>query len=269
MERDATSRPDPVDDDLPSAARAFDFLLGGDANTLVDREFIAAARVVLPDMAPIARDMRTFSRAVVGHLAATGIDQFLEIGSGLPTVRPVHEVAPAARVVYVDVEERTVEHARRLLPDRPGLVALQGDVRDVPAILADPALRTTIDLARPVGVLLVDLLHFVEEVEARRALRELHAAVVPGSVVAVNAMTDIARPDITDWVAYSHEGLSYPPRLRSPEEMAPWLADWEILPPGWVSAPHWVPRDGVPDDGAVPGPAETRSAQWGVVARRV
>ncbi|MFC5065532.1 SAM-dependent methyltransferase [Actinomycetospora atypica] len=264
MERDATSRTDPPDDDLPSPARAFDFLLGGDANTLVDREFIAAARVVLPDMAPIARDVRTFSRAVVGHLAASGIDQFLEIGSGLPTVRPVHEVAPGARVVYVDVDDRTVEHARRLLPDRPGLVALQGDVRDVPAILADPAFRRTIDLARPLGVLLIGLLHYVEEAEARRALRELHAAVVPGSVVAVNAITDVGRPDITDWVAYSHQGLSYPPRLRPLEELAQWLADWEILPPGWVSAPHWVP-----DDAAVPGPAETRSAQWGVVARRV
>ena len=188
-------------------------------------------------------------------------------------MRPVHEVAPGAHVVYVDVDDRTVEHARRLLPDRPGLVALQGDVRDVPAILADPALRTTIDLARPVGVLLIDLLHFVEEVEARRALRELRTAVVPGSVVALDAVTDIGRPDITDWAAYSHQGLSCPPRLRSSEEMAPWLADWEILPPGWVSAPHrvpgdGVPGDGVPDDAAVPGPAETRSAQWGVVARR-
>ena len=260
MDEDAPA----LDDGIPSMARVFDWCLGGTAHTVVDREFAAAALDVFPGLVQICRDLRVFSRTVVGHLAGLGIDQFVDLGSGIPTERPVHEVAPGARVVYVDVEERTVEHARRLLAHRPGAVAVHGDVRDVGAILGDPAFRTTIDLGRPVGLLAIGVLHYVDGDAAQRALRDLADVTVRGSVVAMNAMTDLGRPDVADWVAHVHRGLSYPPALRTPEDMAPWFAGWEVLPPGWVSAPHWLP-----DDGPVPGPAETRSGHWGVVARRL
>lgn len=255
---------DGLDDGIPNMARAFDFLLGGETNTLVDREFVEAALDVFPGLPRLCRDLRTFSRTVVGHLAARGMDQFVDLGSGIPTVRPVHEVAPDARVVYVDVEAHTVALARAVLSDRPGVAVVRADVRDVPAIRDDPHFRATIDLARPVAVLALGILHYVGSDEARRIVHDLHAATVPGSVLAVTGMTDLNRPDIAEWTAYSHEGLSYAPELRTPEDMAPWLAGWEILGPGWVSAPHWVP-----DEVAVPGPAETLSGHWGVVARRV
>jgi hypothetical protein len=259
---------DPVDDGVPSMARAFDHLIGGTASTPVDREFNEAALDVFPGLPQVCRDLRVFSRTVVAHLAGLGVDQFLELGSGIPTVSPVHQVAAAAgvrpRVVYVDVEERTVRHARRLVGGIDGVTAVRGDAGDAAGILADPEVRATIDLARPVGVLALGVLHYIGAPAAEQSVRAIRDATVPGSALAVSAMTDAARPDITDWVAYAHQGLSYPPELRDPEVMASWLSGWEIVPPGWVSAPHWAP--GVPD---VPRPAETASGHWGVLATRV
>ncbi|MCD2193449.1 SAM-dependent methyltransferase [Actinomycetospora endophytica] len=259
---------DPVDDDVPSMARTFDFMLGGSENTPVDREFTEAALDVFPGMPELCRDLRTFSRAVVAHLARHGVDQFLELGSGLPTVRPVHEVAAAAgarpRVVYVDVEERTVRHARRLVEDVDGVAVVRGDVGDAAGILADPDVRATIDLTRPVAVLALGVLHYVGMDVAERSVHAIRDATTPGSALALSAMTDAGRPDITDWVTYAHQGLSYPPELREPEVMTPWLSGWELVPPGWVSAPDWT-ADGTD----VPGPGQARSGHWGVLATRI
>jgi hypothetical protein len=259
---------DLVDDGVPSMARTFDFMIGGSEHTAVDREFTDAALDVFPGLPGICLDLRTFSRTVVAHLAGLGVDQFLDLGSGLPTVRPVHEVAAAAgvhpRVVYVDVEERTARHARRLVAGIDRVTAVRGDVGDVPGILADPELRATLDLHRPVAVLALGVLHYVPADAAERAVRAIRDGTVPGSALAISAMTDVGRPDITDWVAYAHQGLSYPPALRDPEVMTPWLSGWEVVPPGWVSAPHWTP-----DAADGPGPGQTRSGHWGVLATRV
>jgi hypothetical protein len=249
-------------------ARAFDYVIGGSEYTAVDREFIEAALDVFPGLPGLCRDLRVFSRAVVAHLAGRGVDQFLELGSGLPTERPVHEVAAAAGVrpwvVYVDVEERTVGHARRLLAGLDGVTAVCGDVGDAAAILSDPALGATLDLTRPVAVLALGVLHYVSADAAASCLHTIREATVPGSPLAVSAMTDLARPDITEWVSHAHQGLSYPPALRDPEAMTPWLSGWEVEAPGWVSAPHWTPGGA-----QVPGPEATRSGHWGVLATRV
>ena len=258
---------DPVDDGVPSIARIFDYMIGGSEHTAVDREFTEAALDVFPGLPQMCRDLRTFSRAVVAHLAGLGVDQFVDLGSGLPTVGPVHEVAAESgvrpRVVYVDVEERTVRHARLLVAGIDGVTAVRGDVGDVPGILADPELRATVDLFRPVAVLALGVLHYVDGPAAERAVRAIRDATTPGSALAVSAITDVGRPDIADWVAYAHQGLSYPPELREPEVMAPWLSGWELVAPGWVSAPHWVPGGS-----GVPVPAQVGSGHWGVLATR-
>ncbi|HEY2225525.1 SAM-dependent methyltransferase [Actinomycetospora sp.] len=257
-----------ADDGVPSMARTFDFMIGGTEYTEVDREFTEAALDVFPGLPQMCLDLRVFSRAVVTHLAGRGVDQFLELGSGLPTVRPVHEVAGAAgvrpRVVYVDVEARTVHHARRLVAGIDGVAVVRGDVGDAAGVLADPVVRATIDLARPVAVLALGVLHYAAAPAVERSVHAIRDATVPGSALAVSAMTDLARPDIAEWVAYAHRGLYYPPQLRDPGAMAPWLSGWDVVPPGWVSAPHWAP--GLP---AAPGPAQTGSGHWGVLATRV
>ncbi|MFC5139528.1 SAM-dependent methyltransferase [Actinomycetospora rhizophila] len=251
----------------PNMARVFDMYLGGSEHLEVDREFAVEVDAVLPGMGALCRGHRRFSAAVVDHWCAEGIDQFLELGSGLPTVDHVHtrarRVHPRARVAYVDRDRRTVAHARRLLAGEDGVAVLHADAGDAAAVLAAPEVRDVLDLARPVGVLAVGVLHYVhDDAAAVEAVRTYAAALAPGSGLAVSHLTSAARPDLHAWATMNHGGWSYAPRLRDPEDMAPWLDGFALVGPGWGSAPDWRA------DGTVPGADVTGSGLWGVVARR-
>lgn len=249
----------------PSAARIFDHFLGGTEHFAVDCEFGDEIDRVAPALSGLCRDTRRFSRAVVRHVAESGIDQFLELGSGLPTVDPVHAVAArhtrAPRVVYVDSDPDTVAHAARLVDGVPRVAVERADLVDVEAVLATAGVGELIDLRLPVAVLAVGVLSALDDEAARAALQGYRDAVAPGSVLAVTQSTGVGRPDLVAWRDLPHTGWTYAPRLRDPEDMAPWFADTELVGPGWASAPHWTP------DSAAPGPAETGSGLWGVVAR--
>lgn len=255
------------DETPPNMARVFDFALGGTENLQVDREFSAEVDAVMPGMNALCRDHRAFSRAVVDHWCAEGIDQFLELGSGLPTVDHVHTRArrthPDARVAYVDWDPRTVAHARRLLADEVGVSVLLADAGDAAGVLAAPEVGTVLDLSRPVGVLAVGVLHYLhDDTVAAEAVRVYTAALAPGSGFAISHLTSTARDDIHEWSTMNHGGWSYAPRLREPDDMTPWLTGFTVVGPGWVSAPHWRPEP------PVPGAEITGSGLWGVVARR-
>ncbi len=118
-------------------------------------------------MAFVARANRAFLRRAVTFLLDRGIDQFLDLGSGIPTAGNTHEVAqrrdPAARVLYVDIDPLAVAHGAALLADNPRAAALRADARDPAAILAHPTTRRLLDRDRPIGVLLLTLLHFVPD----------------------------------------------------------------------------------------------------------
>lgn len=251
----------------PCEARVFDFYLGGTENVEVDREFAAEVDAVMPGTGALCRGQRRFSAAVVDHWCAEGIDQFLELGSGLPTVDHVHTRArrthPGARVVYVDRDPRTVAHARRLLADEQGVAVLHADLADAAGVLAAPEVRDVLDLARPVGVLAVGALDWLHDDDtALEAVRAYGGALAPGSGLAVGHLTSTAHPDLHAWADMDHRGWSIAPRLRDPAEMASWLDGFTVVGPGWASAPHWRA------DGAVPGAEATGSGLWGVVARR-
>lgn len=250
---------------MPSRARIFDHYLGGTEHLQVDCEFGEEADRTLPAIGQLCRDHRRFSRAVVRHLAETGIDQFLELGSGLPTVDHVHSVAaryaPGRRVVYVEKDAETVEHAARLVAGEAGVAVEQADATDVAAVLATVGVRELIDLGRPVAVLAVSLLHEATDDAARAAVHGYRDALAAGSVLAVSHPTGAARPDLLAWRDMAHTGYTYELQLRDPEDMARWFDGTELVGPGWVSAPHWTP------DGPAPGPEETGSGLWGVVAR--
>ncbi|MEJ2886493.1 SAM-dependent methyltransferase [Actinomycetospora aeridis] len=251
----------------PNMARVFDFALGGSENLEVDREFSAEVDAMMPGMSALCRAHRRFSAAVVDHWAADGVDQFLELGSGLPTVDHVHSrarwVHPGARVAYVDWDARTVAHARRLLSGVDGVSVLHADVGDAAAVLTAPEVRDLLDLARPVGVLAVGVLHYLlDDAAAADAVRVYAEALAPGSGLAISHLTSVGRPDIHTWATMNHGGWSYAPRLRGPDEMSPWLEGFTVVGPGWVSAPHWRP------DAPAPGADVTGSGLWGVVARR-
>lgn len=249
----------------PSRARIFDHYLGGTDHLRVDCEFGEEADRALPALRQLCRDHRRFSRAVVRHLAEGGIDQFLELGSGLPTVDHVHSVAaryaPGRRVVYVDKDAETVDHAARLVAGEAGVVVEQADATDVAAVLATAGVRELFDLGRPVAVLAVSLLHEATDDAARAAVHGYRDALAPGSALAVSHPTGAARADLLAWRDMAHTGYTYELRLRDPEDMAPWFDGAELVGPGWVSAPHWTP------DGPGPGAGETGSGLWGVVAR--
>jgi O-methyltransferase involved in polyketide biosynthesis len=258
----------PEDEETPpNLARVFDFYLGGEDSTVVDREFAAEVDQVLPGMGDLCRGHRRFSAAVVDHWCAEGIDQFLELGAGLPTVDHVHtrarRVHPGARVAYVDYDPVAVAHARRVVAGVDGVSVLQADAGDAETVLAAPEVRDLLDLTRPVGVLAVGVLHYVTDAVAEAAASRYRKALAPGSGLAISHLTGVGRPDVHTWSTINHGGWSYAPTLRDPEDMTPWFAGMELVGPGWVSAPHWAPT------GRVPRADETASGLWGVVARRV
>ncbi len=186
--------------DRPNVARIYDYLLGGEQNFTADR---AAAEHVLdnyPDAALAARANRAFLRRAVAFLAGQGIDQFLDIGSGLPTVGNVHEVArrinPRARVVYVDNDPVAVRYSRELLAEGQEeegartVAVIEADLRDPASILDHPTTRHLLDRRRPLGLLLVAVLHFIPDDDAaRRAVRAFREALAPGSYVVISHAT--------------------------------------------------------------------------------
>src|ERR671916_443195 len=157
--------PAEVDLSRPSAARVYDYYLGGSHNLEVDRRMAREAISLWPDLPVIMQANRAFLRRAVRYLAERGTTQFLDIGSGIPTVGNVHEAAqqvhPGTRVVYVDSDPVAVAHSRAILAGDEHTAVVNADLRQAEAILEDPAARATLDLDQPVAVLVVAVLHFV------------------------------------------------------------------------------------------------------------
>jgi SAM-dependent methyltransferase len=243
--------PDEVDVDRPSAARVYDYYLGGLHNFAADREMAARAVADWPELPRIMQANRAFLRRAVRHLVAQGIDQFLDIGSGIPTAGNVHEIAqaavPGARVVYVDIDPVAVAHARALLADDPRTGVVQGDFTDVEAVLGDPITRSLLDLSRPVGVLVVALLHFVgDERRPADVLARYRAAMAPGSHLVVSHASADGAPDRADEHQSLYRRTATPMTMRSRDEVAALLDGFTLVEPGIVFLPQWRPDDPVP-----------------------
>jgi S-adenosyl methyltransferase len=158
-----------VDTTKPNIARMYDYLLGGKDNFAADREIAEISLRIMPDSRKGPRSNRAFLRRVVRYLtAAAGIRQFLDLGSGLPTRGNVHEIAqeiaPTARVVYVDNDPVVLTHSRALLAGNHTAV-VTADIREPESILKHPAVRGLIDFDRPVGLLMFAILHHVNDTE--------------------------------------------------------------------------------------------------------
>ena len=174
----------------PNVARIGDYLLGGKDQFAADRQAAQRLIAALPDAPAVARANRAFLAAAVRHAAHQGIAQYLDIGAGLPTSPSVHECAraivPGARVAYVDRDLTAVRQAQALLPADGEVIAFEGDARESGAILASPALAGVIDLARPVCLLLVSMLHFVTAAEADMIVGTFRERMVPGSYLVIS-----------------------------------------------------------------------------------
>ena len=156
-----------IDPTIPSIARTYDYMLGGAHNFAVDRKLAETVDRIMPRTREIARLNRSFLRRAVLFMVESGIRQFLDIGSGVPTVGNVHEVAQAAapdsRVVYVDKDPVAVAHSELLLEGNDQAAVIQADLREPEKIMTDPATRRLLDFDQPVGLLMVMMLHYVPD----------------------------------------------------------------------------------------------------------
>jgi hypothetical protein len=236
----------------PNAARIYDYLLGGKDNFAADRHAADQLISALPDAARAARANRAFLTAAVRYVARQGISQFVDIGAGLPTSPNVHEstraIVPAARVAYVDHDLIAVTHARALLVTDDGVIVIDGDARDPEAILARPELSALIDLAEPVCVQFVSMLHFLTADEADAVVAAFRERMAPGSYLVICAGHNDGPPREQVSAAY---GKATVLTGRSADEIAAYFDGFDLVPPGLVPVLEWPLAH--PDDRA-PGP---------------
>jgi hypothetical protein len=247
--------PAEIDVTVPSIARVYDYYLGGKDNYPADREFADRIAARVPDVPAVLRANRAFLRRVVRALAVEyGIQQFLDIGSGLPTQDNVHQVAqrhtPGACVVYVDNDPIVLAHGRALLTSGDRTAVVDGDLREPEAILANPNVRRLIDFDRPVAVLLLTTLFFVaDEHRPNAILARLHDAMAPGSFLAVSHAE--VRPLIQEaGDAFTREATE-PGIPRTREAITGFFEGFELIAPGLVPVSAWRPDGTEPENSSV------------------
>lgn len=259
--------PGDIQPEIPSPARMYDYFLGGYHNFEMDR--LAARKVIdiNPDTPLVMRANRSFLRRVVNFLSKEGIDQFLDLGSGIPTVGNVHEVAqkvnPDARVVYVDAESVAVRHGEAILEENPNVSIIEADIRRLEHILDHPEVRRLLDFSRPLAVLIISVLPFIpDDEEARGTVRALREILVPGSYLSISHATYEGAPaDLVERVKRVYAGTTNPVRMRSYFEVEEFFEGFELVEPGLVYVPLWRPE--APDDIYLDEPE--RSANYGGV----
>jgi hypothetical protein len=239
--------PEGIDTTVPNAARMYDYLLGGYHNFAVDREYAERVEQVLPGARQGAFANRAFVGRVVRWLAGAGIRQFLDIGSGIPTLGNVHEIAEQAtsqvRVMYVDIDPIAVAHTRAILAGHPRVGVLQADLRRPIDIIDHPDVTGLLDFSEPVAVLLTTVLYYISDADDPFGIvSQLRDAVVSGSYIALTHAIHMAE------LAEGQEGvrqlLQQSPtslHLRTREQVARLLTGLDVLEPGIVPATDWKP----------------------------
>jgi hypothetical protein len=243
--------PSGIDIEQPSAARLYDYYLGGFHNFEVDREMGRRVVEAWPEVPLLAQENRAFLKRSVRYLVGQGVEQFLDLGSGIPTVGNVHEVAqglaPQTRVVYVDNDPVAVAHSRSILGEDPRTAVVQADARDPESILAHPDVTRTLDLARPVGILMVALLHFVSaEENPTSVIGRFLGAVAPGSYLALSHATADHDPVAAEQLVRLYQKTKTPVTMRSRAEVEALLEGFDLVEPGVVYLPQWRPDPGRP-----------------------
>jgi hypothetical protein len=249
--------PPGIDRTKANIARVYDWWLGGDHNFQSDIDAARTSVALDQNMRATARANRAFLGRAVRFLAAeAGIRQFLDIGSGIPTQDNVHQVAqavaPGARVAYVDHDDVAVAHSRLILHDSPDTTVIQADLRQPEDILADPSVQLLLDFSRPVGLLLVAVLHFLpDDDRVREILDILRGALAPGSYLVISHTCRDADPVM----AQQHEKVynnrvDTTFRMRTRAEIAGLFDGFTLTEPGLVWVPEWRPDSpaDVPDD---------------------
>ncbi|MGW1104564.1 SAM-dependent methyltransferase [Streptomyces sp. NPDC002540] len=248
MERPAWA-PQGIDITVPSVSRMYDFYLGGSHNFEVDREAARKAMEFLPGLPKIMQANRAFMRRAVRYAVSEGITQFLDIGSGIPTFGNVHEVAqaadPEARVAYVDHDPVAVAHSQAVLEGNDRAVIAAADLRRPREIVKSSDISELLDLKRPVALLLVAVLHFVEDSDdPQGALTELREALAPGSLIVITHASYEGIPVTQEEAGGAvgvYKNIRNPLIMRSRDEISRFFEGYEMVEPGLVSMPNWRP----------------------------
>ena len=241
---------------VPTVARIYDYLLGGEHNFAADRAAAAETIRAFPELPRVMLTGRKFVRRAVRYMAEQGVRQFLDLGSGIPTVRNVHEIAagylPDPRVVYVDIDPMAVTHARSILRGRENVVCIQGDLRDPQKILASREVRSVLDLSEPVGVILSAVLHFIPGELAGQIVDSYMTSVTAGSFLAIVHHTSESsdQDEAEAREIYARQVQRLVPRSRA--EITAFFRDLTIVEPGVVLPPLWRPDPGDVPPGELP-----------------
>ena len=249
-----------IDTTKASIARVYDWWLGGEHNFRVDQDAARAMIALEPRARAIAWGYRAFLIRAVRYLAGeAGIRQFLDIGSGIPTARNVHQVAqesaPGSRVVYVDNDDVAVAHSKLLLEGNPDATVIHADLRDPKVILDHPETRRLLDFTQPVALMLAAVLHFIPDSDDPSGiLATFRGALAPGSHIAISHACRDPIPDVADSYASAYRSrVDANSTIRTGEEIERFFIGFTFIEPGFVWLPEWRPDSpaDVPEDPAV------------------
>jgi hypothetical protein len=266
--------PPGVDPSVPSPARIYDYMLGGSYNFQADREVAERAMAAVPELRDIVLANRGFHGRAARWIAEQAVEQFIDIGSGLPTQRNTHEtvrrVSPGARVAYVDIDPMVASCADQLLTDPQRTRVIVADARDPDGVLGHPEMRDLIDFAEPAGLLITGVLHFVsDETDPWQIMSRYVSALAPGSYLALSHATyDKAPPRSVQAGREEYANASQQMHFRSKPEVARFFDGLELVAPYRGAAPglaylgEWGAED--------PLLADSDGSRWGYcgVARR-
>jgi len=238
-----------VDANMPNVARVYDCLLGGTNNFAADRQVATRLIEAVPGAAIAARDNRAFLARVVRFLAEeVGICQFLDLGAGLPTAGSVHEIVQAVdpravRVVYADYDPAVVRHAEALLDGSPTTGVVRADLREPWDVFARPTVRALINLAEPVAILLVAVLHFIGDHEDPWAIVNCYKdSMAAGSYLVISHVTaDHLSAEAARQAKAAYASASAPGIARSREQVAGFFGGLGMVAPGLVDVARWRP----------------------------
>jgi hypothetical protein len=277
--------PEGVDLERPSVARVYDWYLGGTANWAIDREFGKKALSAFPFARPGAIANRLFLNRAVRHLARLGVRQFVDIGSGIPTMGNTHqvadEVAPDSRVVYIDHEPVAVAHSQVLLEQHGDLArhaVINADLRD-PDRLWQRVIETgVIDLGEPIALLLIAVLHFhqpsLDGVDVGpRAVARYRQLLPSGSYLAISHAANDGLPERVEAAIIELQRIyktssSSSWLLRSRQEIQALFGDFELVEPGMCWTPSWHPEESSPTAPVITFDTPNEAGVWAGVGRK-
>ncbi|UOE21851.1 SAM-dependent methyltransferase [Thermobifida halotolerans] len=234
-----------IDPNVPSIARAYDYSLGGKDNFPIDRALVDQMEQQYPGVKEVSVHNRRTLVRLVRHMAGAGIAQFIDLGSGLPTAQNTHQVAqevnPDARVVYIDNDPVVLAHGRALLAENGNTAVATADFLSPDEVLSTPEVKKLIDFDRPVGLMLIAVLHHIPDAADPAGMVRRYVDALPaGSMVAITSWTYTGlqvQKDITD-MAREALGVGY---ARTPQEIRTFFGDLELVEPGLVFHALWRP----------------------------